>query len=83
VTVAKEQVGAGCTFTVSLLLFYLFAMTMFDEMGVGIHLPIGNLNTAPQLDVKDTIPPIDHKQHLHHDEESQLYSQRISIPLQR
>ena len=82
-TVAKEQVGAGCTFTVGLLLFYLFVMTMFDEMEVGIHLPIGNLNTAPQLDVKDTMPPVELKQHHHHDEESQLYSQIINIPLQR
>ena len=78
-----EQVGAGCTFTVGLLLFYLFVMTMFDEMEVGIHLPIGDLNAAPQLDVKDTLPQLDHKHHHHHDEESQLYSQRISIPLQR
>jgi len=58
-------------------------MTMFDEMEVGIHLPIGNLNTPPQPDVKDTMPPVEHKQYHHHDEESQLYSQRISIPLQR
>jgi hypothetical protein len=68
------------------MLFYLLCMTMFDEMEVGIHLPIGNL-TLPQLDisVKDALPSMDHKHHHHHhhDEESQVYSQRISLPIQR
>jgi hypothetical protein len=59
-------------------------MTMFDEMEVGIHLPIGNLNIGTlDISVKDVPPPVEHKQHHHHDEESQLYSQRISLPLQR
>jgi len=67
------------------MLFYLLCMTMFDEMEVGIHLPIGNL-TLPQLDisVKDALPSGDHKRHPHHhDEESQMYNQRISLPIQR
>lgn len=59
-------------------------MTMFDEMEVGIHLPIGNLNVpSPDISTKDTMSQaVDHKYH-HHDEESQLYSQKISLPLQR
>ena len=58
-------------------------MTMFDEMGVGIHLPIGDLNAAP-LDVPPKelqSPPM--KSHHHHDEESQLYSYKISLPVTR
>lgn len=59
-------------------------MTMFDEMEVGIHLPLGAL-TPPPLDisVKETMHHGDQKHHHHHDEESQLYNQRISLPLQR
>ena len=60
-------------------------MTMFDEMEVGIHLPLGAL-TPPPLDIsaKDTMQHIsDQKLHHHHDEESQIYNQRISLPLQR
>jgi len=80
------KVGAGCTFTVGLMLFYLLCMTMFDEMGVPIHLPIGDLNAPPpELPFKDISIPqgLDQKHHHHHDEESQMYSQRISLPLQR
>lgn len=53
-------------------------MTMFDEMGIPIHLPIGDLN-AP-VHPKEMIP--DMKPHYHHDEESQ-YMQRISMPMSR
>lgn len=59
-------------------------MTMFDEMDVGIHLPLGALTVAPlDISVKDTMQHVDHKHHHHHDEESQIYNQRISLPLQR
>ena len=54
-------------------------MTMFDEMGVPIHLPIGDLNPPP-VDAKELVP--DMKSHYHHDEESQ-YMQRIAMPLPR
>ena len=58
-------------------------MTMFDEMDVGIHLPLGALNVAPlDISVKENMHHVE-KQHHHHDEESQLYNQRISLPLQR
>ena len=60
-------------------------MTMFDEMEVGIHLPLGNLNIGNPDVSKDAPPPVQekHHHHHHHDEESQIYSQRISLPLQR
>ena len=60
-------------------------MTMFDEMEVGIHLPLGTLS-VPALDIslKDSMPHVSDQKHLHHhDEESQIYNQRISLPLQR
>jgi hypothetical protein len=55
---------------VALLLFYLLAMTMFDEMEIGIHLPIGALNVPP-IDVM--MRETSEKHHVHHDEESQAY----------
>jgi hypothetical protein len=59
-------------------------MTMFDEMQVGIHLPIGNLAPPPvEAHMKDMSPSMDHKHmHMHHDEENQ-YGQRISLPIPR
>jgi len=48
-------------------------MTMFDEMDVGIHLPIGALNVPP-LDA--ALQGNSEKQHMQHDEESQIYSRR-------
>ena len=59
---------------VALLLFYLLCMTMFDEMDVGIHLPIGALNVPP-LDVALQQHNEKHSAH-HHDEESHVYARR-------
>jgi hypothetical protein len=54
-------------------------MTMFDEMGVPIHLPIGDLSVG-QPDAKELVSEM--KPHYHHDEESQ-YGPRIGMPLPR
>jgi hypothetical protein len=48
-------------------------MTMFDEMEVGIHLPIGALNVPP-LDV--AMQSHLEKHAAHHDEESHVYARR-------
>jgi hypothetical protein len=58
---------------VALLLFYLLCMTMFDEMDVGIHLPIGALNVPP-IDV--ALQHHNEKHAIHHDEESHHYARR-------
>lgn len=57
---------------------------MFDEMEVGIHLPLGTLTPPLDMSAKDTMQHIsDQKLQHHHDEESQIYNQRITLPLQR
>jgi len=53
-------------------------MTMFDEMGVPIHLPIGDLSGP--ADMKELVPEM--KPHYHHDEESQ-YGPRMTMALPR
>jgi hypothetical protein len=73
---------------VAFLLFYLLCVTMFDEMGVGIHLPVGDLSAraAPKLDIP--YPHTHdmkhdhraHHHHHHHDEEAQ-WGPRISLPM--
>jgi hypothetical protein len=61
---------------------------MFDEMGVGIHLPVGDLSAraAPKLDMPYPHmhdmkhDPRAHHHHHHHDEEAQ-WGPRISLPI--
>jgi hypothetical protein len=70
---------------------------MFEEMGVNIHLPLGDLSAraAPKDPVDDYMMHVpssqgyahSHKHHHHHhrqphDEEAQ-WNPRISLPLQR
>jgi hypothetical protein len=77
-----------------MLLFYLLCVTMFDEMGVAIHLPLGDVNSfvAARQAAKISAPNHSHHNHDHyehrhehrhrHDEENQ-WNPRISLPLQR
>jgi hypothetical protein len=46
---------------------------MFDEMDVGIHLPIGALNVPP-IDL--AMQHLNEKHNIHHDEESHVYVRR-------
>ena len=62
---------------VGILLFYLFCISVFDEMAIDIHLPVGNLNMA-NLDISLKDVSADNK----HDIEAQ-YAQRMTMPLSR
>jgi len=68
---------------------------MFDEMGVGIHLPLGDVNALvaarqapPSARRSNSSHSHDHYEHRHehrhrhHDEENQ-WNPRISLPLPR
>lgn len=57
-------------------------MTMFDEMEVGIHLPIGTLNIAP-VEISNDRMDMKHQVHHHHHDEENQYGQRITLPLPR
>lgn len=63
---------------------------MFDEMDVGIHLPLGDLNSIRinvQREPMITLPEVKPEHHHHHmarhDEENQYNSGQISMRIQR
>jgi hypothetical protein len=67
---------------------------MFDEMGVAIHLPVGDLSAKAPPKIELGYPHMHdhsnhghahahhHHHHQHHDEEAQ-WGPRISLPMQR